>query len=130
MIIKESPISEDLLSILEPDDGLPGLYHVKATETLDLKSEEQEQPSSNEAMNSVINAAANKPSLVYLYYKQGKSKFTRLHSLQKFLDSNKNLIEIDPKITQNIQDYVVPEEGIQGICGKVVLLEKSSSCSK
>ena len=118
-------MNEDLLSVLKEDDGFLGLYHIQSADNFYKGRCEQEDSVYEKALRYIIDYASERPDLIYLYCKQGKSKFTRLYSFAKIIESNQNLIEIDPKIVQNISDFVIPEGGISNICGKVVLLDKA-----
>jgi len=64
----------------------------------------------------------------FLYCFHGKSVSVRLWKLSDVIESNSQLIELDPQISASLQDYVIPPEGIVGgLCGKMIVFYKNSS---
>ena len=65
------------------------------------------------------------PPASYVYAYQGKSKRPNVWSLHDLLQSNAQLTKLDPKIVANIEDFVIPECGVEGgLCNKIVVLQK------
>jgi len=62
----------------------------------------------------------------WLFCRHGKSRHMGLWSLKDIVESNSNLLELQPNLNPN--NCVIPTGGIQGgLCGKAVLLEKKHS---
>ncbi|XP_061193725.1 actin maturation protease-like [Saccostrea echinata] len=60
---------------------------------------------------------------VFVYGMQGKSQNIGVWSLDKVLESNANLREVDPNREAEVEQYIIPQEGIQMVlCNKVVIL--------
>jgi hypothetical protein len=61
---------------------------------------------------------------VFVFGVQGKSQRVGLWSLDRLLDSNANLREVDPGREAEVDQYVLPPEGIQQVlCHKIVVLQ-------
>ncbi|XP_062574006.1 actin maturation protease-like [Saccostrea cucullata] len=60
---------------------------------------------------------------VFVFGMQGKSQNIGVWSLDKVLESNANLREVDPDREAEVDQYIIPREGIQRVlCNKVVIL--------
>lgn len=60
---------------------------------------------------------------VWLFCRHGKSRHTGLWPIKDIMQSNANLLELQPNFS--LSDYVMPTGGMQdGLCGKAVLLNK------
>lgn len=99
---------------VQKDSQMPQLYSIKAG-------------NQNNTLTAVTNDIDEKD--IFVLCKQGKSPHTGLWSLQALLQSNQNLSEVNPKIAQCIDDYVLPAEGILGICNKIVILHGTENSS-
>lgn len=63
---------------------------------------------------------------VVVYAHQGKSKHVGIWPLQDLLDSNANLLELDPRRASDGKDYVLPEGGVhRGLCKRIVIISKT-----
>lgn len=61
---------------------------------------------------------------IYVFVRQGKSRHLGLWSLRNLLESNRNLVEVDPK-RSNPQEYVIPAGGLrEGLKNKVIFVTK------
>lgn len=61
---------------------------------------------------------------IYVFSRHGKTSHLGLWSLKDLLNSNGNLVEVDPR-RSNPQEYVIPQGGLEdGLKSKVVLVTK------
>jgi hypothetical protein len=113
LLIASREIVNDL-SQHEPDCQLSDLLH--ATQKTCDKS----------LLIKAINDESITSHNVYVFAKQGKSKYTGLWSLEDLLKSNDNLVEMDPKVPIEIDNPIVPAGGIRaGLKNKLLFLTKS-----
>ncbi len=70
--------------------------------------------------------AARDSTQVYVFAKQGKSRHTRLWSLDDLISSCENLREVGEKIQSHVDDYVIPAALQEGLAGQVVVLRNIS----
>lgn len=70
-------------------------------------------------------AVSSQVQQVYVFARHGKSTHLGLWKLKDLLESNSNLVELDPKRTRP-GEYVIPDGGIEeGLCGKALLISKT-----
>ena len=101
---KETPFQ---LHNLQKDEEIKNLYHIQSHRV------------NFEFMD--VHAMSD----VHVFAKQGKSLRTHLWPLEQLLQSNSQLTEIDPQIVAHIEDYVIPEGGINtGLKDKVVCFQR------
>ena len=63
------------------------------------------------------------PSYTFVYAKQGKSRFTKLWSFKRLVESNANLSQVGDNISQDKDNYVLPQEPLsQTLASQVLLL--------
>ena len=63
---------------------------------------------------------------IYVYAWQGRSLRVQLWSLDKLLDSNANLREVEPKVLKWENGIVDANSCLTGLCGKVIVLSRTS----
>ena len=101
---------DDILQYCTPSLSLPGLFVIKEDSRALFLANKQ----------LLLGSSAK----LYVFARHGKSAHLGLWKFTDLLESNKNLVEVDPKRTKP-GEYVIPEGGIKrGLCGKALLVSK------
>ncbi len=107
MLITATATEEYLQENYNTDAEIPTLYHAKS-----------------QAQHNKDSLLPDNSANIYVYAKQGKSKYTGLWCLKDLLDSNANLVEMGPEIPSKIDAPVIPPGGIEvGLCKSIVFLK-------
>ena len=102
-----SPIFE----CCSPSPSLPGHFIIREDRAASLLAHKQLLTSSL--------------TQVYVFARHGKSSHLGLWKFGDLLESNGNLLEVDPKRTRP-GEYIIPEGGIkEGLCGKALIISKN-----
>lgn len=98
-------VQRDNLKMTEDNDLSP-LYHIK--------------PEQSSVPPDLIISSSD----VFVYGVQGKSQHVGLWPLNRLLNSNANLRVVDPSREAEVDQYVLPQEGIQQVlCNRIVVLQ-------
>ena len=104
----------DVLDCCTPNASLPGHFIVK---------EEKRESFLTHTQSTLMSSSS--PAEVYVFARHGKSSHLGLWKYSDLLESNGNLVEIDPKRTAP-GEYVIPEGGIRkGLRGKALIILKN-----
>lgn len=99
----------DILDCCKPNLSLPGHFVIR-----------EDRRTSFLVHKQLLGSLAH----YYVFARHGKSSHLGLWKFSDLLESNKNLVEIDPKRTRP-GEYIIPEGGIkEGLCGKALLISK------
>lgn len=110
--IKKDLIDQKFLSICKKDRVLHNLYHLP----------EHTSEGDPDSLLHVSEAACGGD--VYVFARHGKSRHLGLWRLDELLQSNANLMELDP--SKSPDQYVVPSEGLSSaLASQLVLLQKN-----
>ena len=78
--------------------------------------------------NQWLNDLVQQPKKTFVYAVHGRSIHARLWSLDDVLVSNAQLTTLDVQIAENIDDFCVPDCGIEcGLSGQVIVLSQSNN---
>ena len=100
----------DIFKCCRPNPSLPGHFVIREDQVSTFLS----------CTQSLLHVAT--PIELYVFARHGKSSHLGLWKYSDLLESNGNLVEVDPKRTRP-GEYVIPEGGIkEGLCGKAILL--------
>ena len=101
---------DDNLQYVTPSPSLPGHLVIREEQRASLLVNKLSLGSSDE---------------LYVFARHGKSAHLGVWKFTELLESNRNLVELDPKRTRP-GEYVIPEGGIKrGLCGKALLVSKA-----
>ena len=102
----------DILDCCIPNTSLPGHFVVR----------EEKKESFLAHIQSTLTSSSL--ARLYVFARHGKSSHMGLWKFSDLLESNRNLVEVDPKRTVP-GEYVIPEGGIrESLCGKALLILK------
>lgn len=102
--------NSDILQYCTPSTSLPGHFIIKEDQRDSLL---------------VKKLSLGLSTRLHVFARHGKSTHLGLWKFTDLLESNKNLVEVDPKRTRP-GEYVIPEGGIErGLCGKALLVSKA-----
>ncbi len=109
------PRASSLLECCHPLNSNPAHYVVSEIQRLEFA----ELLKTFEAVGGLLDR-----NRIYVFARHGKSSHLGLWSLRDLLESNRNLVEVDPR-RSNPQEYVIPAGGLkQGLKNKVIFVTK------
>lgn len=118
VVLERETLSSSLLKCCHPISTCAGYYILDEACTKD-SAEILKETLDSQCMQGFLD-----DDQVYVFARQGKSSHLGLWSLRKLMESNQNLVEVDPQ-RSNPVEYVIPERGLrEGLQNKVVIVTK------
>lgn len=112
-IMKDDHLYSLIFECCSPSPSLPGHFITREDKVASLLANKQ-----------LITSSLTQ---VYVFTRHGKSSHLGLWKFSDLLESNKNLLEVDPKRTRP-GEYIIPCGGIkEGLCGKALIISNKLS---